>query len=86
MSHDDTSAGTTPAEIEADIARQREELATTVTQLQAKLDVKARARHKAHDLRDRTMTATGRPRPDLVVAVIVGAFLVGGLLLWRRRR
>jgi MYXO-CTERM domain-containing protein len=75
---------TTPDEIEADIARQRDELAATVTQLQAKLDVKSRARHKVVDLKERTTTADGKPRPDLTVAV-AAIVLVAGLLVWRRR-
>jgi Protein of unknown function (DUF3618) len=38
-----SSNGTTPQELEADIARQREELAATVDQLHEALEVKARA-------------------------------------------
>ena len=75
--------GTSPDEIEADIERQREELAATVTQLQSKLDVKTRARHKAADLRDRATTESGRPRPELVAGA-VAALAVVGLLVWRR--
>lgn len=86
MSTDGTSTdGTTPEQIEADIARQREELAATVTQLQAKLDVKARAQHKAADLKDRATTDTGAPRPE-VLAAAAAAVLLLGLLVWRRRR
>ena len=77
--------GTSPDEIEADIERQREELAATVTQLQSKLDVKTRARHKAPDLRDRATTESGRPRPELVAGA-VAALAVVGLLVWRRTR
>lgn len=77
--------GTTPDQIEAEIARQREELATTVNQLQAKLDVKSRARHKAAGIKERATTATGKPRPDLTVAVVAATALVAGLLIWRRR-
>ena len=71
-------SGTTPEEIEADIARPREQLATTVNQLQAKLDVKARVKDKA-------TTASGKPRPDLALAVVAGVALVVGLVVWRRR-
>ena len=77
--------GTSPDEIEADIERQREELAATVSQLQSKLDVKTRARHKAADLRDRATTESGRPRPELVAGA-VAALAVVGLLVWRRTR
>jgi hypothetical protein len=80
-----TSNGTTPEQIEADIARQREELAATVTELQARLDVRSRAQQKAADLRERATTASGNPRPDLTVAVVAAAALVVGLVVWRRR-
>lgn len=77
--------GTSPEALEADLARQREELANTVTQLQAKLDVKSRAWGKAAELKDRTTTATGKPRPDLTVAAVLTVALVAGLVVWRRR-
>jgi Protein of unknown function (DUF3618) len=78
--------GTSPEQLESDIARQREELAATVSQLQARLDVKSRAQHKAHELKDRATTADGRPRPDLTAGAVVALALVGGLLVWRHRR
>lgn len=73
-----------PATIEADIVRQREELARTVDALSAKLDVKARAGDKIANLKDAATTDTGRPRPELVIAA--GAVLAGVVLLvwWRR--
>ncbi|GAB3779534.1 DUF3618 domain-containing protein [Nocardioides ungokensis] len=80
-----SSNGTTPEQIEADIERQREELATTVNELQAKLDVKARARHRAAVLRDRATTDSGRPRPQ-VIAGAAAVVAVVGLLVWRRTR
>lgn len=46
--------GSTPEQIEADIARQREQLAGTINDLQAKLDVKTRAKGKAAELRARS--------------------------------
>ncbi|MFC4783428.1 DUF3618 domain-containing protein [Nocardioides sp. MAHUQ-72] len=77
--------GTSPEQIEAEIARQREELAATVTQLQSKLDVKTRAQHRARELRDRATTDSGRPRPE-VVAVAVAVVALTGVLVWRRTR
>jgi hypothetical protein len=73
-----------PAAIEADIVRQREHLAHTVDALSQKLDVKARAEHKAADVWDSATTDSGRPRPALIVAA--GATVVGVVLLtwWRR--
>lgn len=82
MSHDGngTSSGdresTSTEDIEADIARTRAELADTVDQLTAKLDVKARTKERVHDtssqvtqsvagrvdaVRDRVTDADGRP-------------------------
>lgn len=74
-----------PAAIEADIIRQREELARTVDALSHKLDVKSRAQHKVADLRTAATTDTGMPRPALLAAA--GAALAGVVLLvrWRRR-
>ncbi|MCB8954958.1 MAG: DUF3618 domain-containing protein [Nocardioides sp.] len=70
--------GTGPDQLEADIERQREELAATIDQLHAKLDVKAR-------VKDGVTTADGKPRPDLVAAAVAVVALTVGLLVWRRR-
>jgi MYXO-CTERM domain-containing protein len=75
----------TPAEIEADIIRQREELADTVSALQAKLDVKAKARSKAAELRDRATNDDGSPRASYVAGGVAALAAVVGLVLWRRR-
>ena len=84
MSSEDSRVnGTTPEEIEADIARQREELAATVTQLHARLDVKARAGARAAELRARATTPDGKPRPELATAA-VALVVVTVLVLWRR--
>ena len=81
-----TGEPSTPAEIEADIIRQREELADTVAALQTKLDVKAKARHKAADLKDRATTDDGRPRPTYVAGAVAAIAAVVGLVVWRSRR
>jgi len=75
--------GTTPDQIEADIARRREELAATVTEIQARLDVKARARAKAAELRGRATTPDGKPTPATAAAG-VALVVLAGLVLWRR--
>ena len=86
----------TPEEIQADIVRQREQLAETVDELGHKLDFKAHTRAKIDDLKtqskakvaavkDRSTTDEGKPRPGLLgaaVAVVTGL----ALLLWLRRR
>ena len=85
MSREDSGVnGTTPDEIEADIARQREELAATVTELHARLDVKARTRAKAAELRGRAATPDGKPAPR-VVAAAVAVVVLAGVALWRRQ-
>ena len=43
--------GKTPEELEAEVAVQREQLAGTVEDLAAKLDVKANAQHKLAEIR-----------------------------------
>jgi hypothetical protein len=77
---------TDAAAIEADIEAQREHLADTVDQLAHKLDVKAQAKERAAQVKDRATTDDGKPRPRLLAAVAGGAAAVAGLLVWRRRR
>ena len=85
MSREDSGVnGTTPDEIEADIARQREELAATVTELHARLDVKARARAKAAELRGRATTPDGKPNPRVVAAAVAVVVVVAGVAFRRR--
>ena len=84
MSREDSGVnGTTPDEIEADIARQREELAATVTEIHARLDVKARTRATAAELRGRATTPDGKPDPR-VVAAAVAIVVLAGVAFWRR--
>ena len=81
---DQHTAGT-PADIEADIEAQREHLAETVDQLAHKLDVKAQAKERAAQMKDRATTDGGKPRPGLV-AVMAGVVALAGFLVWWRRR
>jgi len=76
---------TDPDVIEADIIRQREQLAQTVDALSEKLDVKARVEHKAADLKDAATTDSGRPRPALVLGAGGALAALGALAWWRRR-
>ena len=78
--------GSSPEAIEADIERQREQLADTVSALQERLDVKTRAREKASELRDRATTDTGKPRPELAALAVAAVAGVVGFVVWRRRR
>jgi hypothetical protein len=75
----------TPEEIQADIERQREQLAQTVDELGHKLDVKAQTKEKAAEVRERVTTDSGKPRPEVLgaaAAVVLGVTL----LVWLRRR
>lgn len=74
-----------PERLAAEVEAQREQLAETVDELQARLDVKARATEAAHDVTDRLTTDQGRPGPA-VIAAGAGVLLLVGLLVWRRRR
>ena len=78
--------GSSPDAIEADIERQREELADTVSALQERLDVKSRAKAKASELRDRATTDDGKPRPELVAVGVATVAGLVGLIVWRSRR
>ena len=76
--------GASPEALEADIARQRDQLAATVDELQHRLDVKAQAKQKVAEVKHRATTDTGKPRPELAVAVFAVSALVVGLAIWRR--
>ena len=76
----------TPAEIEAEIAAQREQLAGTIDELAAKLDVKAQARRKVASLKDSATTDGGTPRPEVLAAAGSLVAMAVVLLIWRRRR
>lgn len=76
----------TPEQIEAEIAVQREQLAGTVDELAAKLDVKAQAQRKVASLKDSATTDSGTPRPEVVAAVGSLVAMAVVLLLWRHRR
>ena len=69
--------GQTQDELARQIEQQREELADTVSALQAKLDVKAQAQHKAQELRQ---------HPAPLVGIAVAAVALTALVVWRRRR
>lgn len=76
----------TPEQIEAEIELQRAQLAGTVDELAAKLDVKSQARRKVAGLKDSATTDSGSPRPEVLGAAGSLVAMAVVLLLWRRRR
>lgn len=74
----------TQDQLQADIARQRADLADTVTQMQERLDVRSRAQAKFAELKDRATTDAGRPRPA-VVGGVAGASSLATAAMWALR-
>ena len=65
---------------------QREQLADTVDQLAAKLDVKSQAKQKVASLKDSATTDSGTPRPEVLAAAGSLVAMAVVVLLWRHRR
>ena len=76
----------TPAQMEAEISQQREQLAGTVDQLTAKLDVKAQAKARVRTLQDRATTDDGTPRREVLAAAGSLLAMTIVLVVWRVRR
>lgn len=77
--------GKTPEQMEAEIDAQRQQLADTVDQLTAKLDVKAQAQATVTDIKHRATTGSGRPARELVAAIGAVVLATAALVWWRRR-
>ena len=80
------AAGNDPDAIKAEIDATREQLARTVDELSARLDVPARAKERALRTKD-TAVETYRESPPIVVGgalALVG--VVVGLMIVRRKR
>ncbi len=73
----------TPEDIRADIERQREQLARTVDELGHRLDVTARTKAKVAEVKHRSTTRDGKPRPELLGAA--AALLLGVVFVVVRR-
>jgi hypothetical protein len=80
----------TSEEIEADLARTRQELGDTVEQLAAKVDVKTRSKQWFHETKDRTQTRSRQVADEHGRELAMGGAAVAGLVLlvvvWRVRR
>ena len=78
-----------PEELEAQIEEQREQLAGTIDALAAKLDVKTQAQAKVAEAKEtakqRTTTADGKPRPELLAAGVAVVVVVVAIIWWRKR-
>jgi hypothetical protein len=78
-----------PEELEAQIEEQREQLAGTIDALAAKLDVKTQAQAKVAEAKEtakqRTTTADGKPRPELLAAGAALVVVVVAIIWWRKR-
>ena len=79
-------------DIQADIARTREELNHTVAALADKADVKARAQQKVADTKEVAVQhvyaarSTARQHPVVPAAVVLTVLGVLAVVVWRRRR
>ena len=82
-------------DIQADIEQTRNDLGETVQALSGKLDVKAQAKQKAEETKERVVekadtlrhTATDNPKKTVpVAAIVVVCALAVGFVVWRRRR
>jgi ElaB/YqjD/DUF883 family membrane-anchored ribosome-binding protein len=65
-------------EIRADIEQTRHQLGETVEALSDKLNVKEHARHKAVEIRAKSM-------PAVPIAIAVAVAAIVGIVVWRRR-
>ena len=82
----------TAPDIQQEIQRTREHLGETVDELAARADVKARAREKVTEARDRAAELSGRVRRSRLarrrwpLAVAAGVLVAGSAAIWWRRR
>jgi hypothetical protein len=82
----------TAQELEQEIERTREHLGETIDELAGKADMKARARARAAEVKDRAADVSGRVRQSQLlqrrwpVAVAAGVLIAGTVIIRRRRR
>ncbi|NGN94805.1 DUF3618 domain-containing protein [Nocardioides sp. KC13] len=89
MTHNTTrpveAGGHSLADVEADLDTTRHEMADTLDELAARLDVKTRGKEKAHEVKERTQMAA-RSRDVQIRGGIVAAIVVGAILMLVRRK
>jgi hypothetical protein len=82
----------TAPDIQQEIERTRGHLGETVDELAARADVKARAREKVTEARDKAAELSGRVRRSRLaqrrwpLAVAAGVLVAGSAAIWWRRR
>jgi ElaB/YqjD/DUF883 family membrane-anchored ribosome-binding protein len=75
-----------PDAIKAEIEATREQLARTVDELSARLDVPARAKEKAYRAKDTAVETYRESPPAVIGAALALAGLVVGVVILRRKR
>lgn len=73
------------AAVEAELDSTRHEMADTLDELAARLDVKTRGKEKAHEVKQRTQMAA-RSRDVQIRSGIVAAIVLGLILMVARRK
>ncbi|WP_406019892.1 DUF3618 domain-containing protein [Nocardioides sp. NBC_00850] len=73
------------AAVEADLDTTRHEMADTLDELAARLDVKTRGKEKAHELKQRTQVAV-RSRDVQIRSGIIAAIVLSLILMLARRK
>lgn len=84
--HRDARHDETIAAMEADLATTRHELADTVDELAARLDVKTRGKQKAHEVKQRTQAAARSREVQVTGGIVAAVGIVLILVLARRKR
>ena len=80
------AGATDPARIQAEIEATRAQLAETVDQLSARLDVPVRARESAARAKDTAVETYRESPPAVIGATLALVGLVVGLMVLRRKR
>ncbi len=80
------TGGDSIAAVEADLDSTRHEMADTLDELAARLDVKTRGKEKAHEVKQRTQVAASSRDVQIRSGIIAAIVLTLILMLARRKR